>query len=430
MPPPPHPPPVPTDTRILEPDEQWKANLRKRIEHDLLHTVEGAQIVRDTILNSQPSESSRVRAQRDYEESMNNIRMLAQEEFNRILRQEMSERKWAFGVVDSDSSQWSLNDIRKTDEERTLFPPPDAPQNAKGVLSAGIPQQQSDSDSEQGPDESSEDDDDADDPHRHPLWRHGQGRQPYFPPHSGTERPPTQNHDRIVSNISIAPRLRQTSTSVSPQDRPSPPTYMTALRTIPGARPPFDEGVRFPTSARPSSRPMQQSPEEMRQGIAIPRGPTTPEEGPRGTSWGSLNSRRAFGDFNIKDKQRLPPIEGDLSDVSDDGWPNRQNVRSTRNILSTMNIEQLTAWWETEAQRKGDEANYKEEEASGKEEEARRLEEKARQSLEEARRLEAYARQAEASAKTREAEATKRGAKAQKRELEAQREEDTQYQEL
>src|SRR5260370_40088227 len=231
MPPPPHPPPVPTDTRILEPDEQWNANLRKRIEHDLLRMVECAQIVRHTILNSQPSESSRMRAQRDYEESMNNIRMLAQEEFNRILRQEMSERKWAFDVVDSNSSQWSLNDIRKTDEGRSLFPPPDAPQNAKGVLSAGIPQQQS----EQGPDESYEDDDDADDPHRHPLWRHGQGRQPYFPPHSGTERPPTQNHDRIVSNISIAPRLRQTSTSVSPQDRPSPPTYMTALRTIPGA---------------------------------------------------------------------------------------------------------------------------------------------------------------------------------------------------
>jgi hypothetical protein len=437
MPPPPHPPPAPTDTRILEPDEQWKASLRKRIEHGLLHMVEEAQIVRDTILNSQPSESSRVRAQRDYEESMNNIRTLAQEEFNRILRQEMSERKWAFEVVDSNSSQWSLNNIRKTDEGRTPFPSPDAPQNAKGVLSAGIPRQQSDSDSEQSPDESSEDDDDADDPHRHPPWRHGQGHQPYFAPHGGTERPPTQNRDRIASNISIAPRLRQTSASVSPHDRPSPPTYMTALRTIPGARPPFDEGVRFPTSTRSSSRPMnsmQRTPEEMRQGIAIPRGPTTPDEGPRGTSWGSLNSRRAFGDFNIKDEQRLPPIEGDLSDVSDDGFGHpdgRQNVRSTRNVLSAMNIEQLTAWWETEARRKEDEANHKEEEASRKEEEARRLEEKARQSLEEARRLEAYARQAEASAKTREAEATKRGAEAQKREAEVQRkEEEVRYREI
>ncbi|KAI0284671.1 hypothetical protein BGY98DRAFT_894231, partial [Russula aff. rugulosa BPL654] len=91
---PPPPPPVRTDSRVVEPDDQWKADLRKRIEHDLIHMVSDAQIVRDIILNSQPSESSRERAHRDYEESMNNIRMLAQDEFTRLLRQEMSERKW------------------------------------------------------------------------------------------------------------------------------------------------------------------------------------------------------------------------------------------------------------------------------------------------------------------------------------------------
>ncbi|KAF8502724.1 hypothetical protein F5888DRAFT_1607704, partial [Russula emetica] len=91
---PPPPPPIRTDTRVVEPDEQWKADLRKRIEHDLLHMVEDAQIVHNTILNSQPSGSSRERARRDYEESMNNIRTLAQDEFTRLLRREMSERKW------------------------------------------------------------------------------------------------------------------------------------------------------------------------------------------------------------------------------------------------------------------------------------------------------------------------------------------------
>ena len=60
----PPPPPRCTETRIVEPDGQWKADLRKRIEHDLFHMVEDAQIVRDTILGSQPSENSRERAQR------------------------------------------------------------------------------------------------------------------------------------------------------------------------------------------------------------------------------------------------------------------------------------------------------------------------------------------------------------------------------
>src|SRR5713226_7358780 len=154
---PPPPPTVRTDIHTLEPDEQWKADLRKRIEHGLLHMVESAQITRDTILNSQPSEESRERAQRNYEESMNNIRMLAQEEFNTLLRQEMSERKWALNLVDNNSpdvarqQQWILDRIRKEDEERFLSPPNDAPQNAEGVLSASSQLQ---SNGEQGPDES------------------------------------------------------------------------------------------------------------------------------------------------------------------------------------------------------------------------------------------------------------------------------------
>ena len=605
---PPPPPPVSTDVRVVEPDEQWKADLRKRIELDLLHMVSDAQKVRDAILNSQPPESSRERAHRDYEESMNNIRTLAQEEFTRLLRLEISERRWALDVVSSNSpdvvrqQQWILDKIRQGDEEQNPFPPTDAPQNAEGILSSS-PQQQSDG--EQGPDERSEeeygtdgveddedeseemeessdedgeegdeadhdprqsrppsrpsvpmnqplhskspvsrrnapsrqqqppnsqpseeyDDDDADDPHRHPPLRHGsQGSQPYSPggaprrqssgsqapvwrpprapepsgisrtfahangqvynggpvqfprrgsvnstgstssgaglhragsmnsdqyrsssvaPHSGSERPPTQSRDRIASNISIGHRERQTSASASPHDRPSPPTFPTAPRAIPGARPSLDD-IRFPTSASPSSRAiyaMQRSPEDMsmRQGMPIPRGPTTPEEGPRGMSWNSLNSRRSLGDFgvhrrhNSKGEQRLTPVDGDLSDASDDvvgHLDDRQSLRSARSVRSTMSIEQLTAWWETEVRRKEEEANRKEG-ATRKEDDARRL-------LEEVRRLEACARQADASAKVREAaaqskeaeakhkeaEAKKREAAAKKREAEAQRKEE------
>ena len=273
-------------------------------------------------------------------------------------------------------------------------------------------------------------------------------------PHSGSS---TQSRDRIASNISIAPRERQTSASASPHDKPSPLTFPTVPRAIAGARPSLDETVRFPTSASPGSRgiyAMRRSPEDIGQGMSIPRGPPTPEEGPRGVSWSSLNSRRPLGDFSVhrrhnsKGEQRFPPVDGDISDGSDDvvGQLNeRQSVRSVRGVPGAMSIEQLTAWWESEARRKEEKANRKEEEASKKEEEARRLEEKARQSLEEARRLEARARQADASARVREAaaqsketkaklkeaEAKKREAAAEKREAEAQRKEEyARYREL
>jgi hypothetical protein len=144
--PPPPPPPVRTDAKLeIEPDEQWKADLRKRIELSLREMVEDAQTLRDTIFNSQPSESSRERAMVQYDKSMSEIRTLAQEEFTRQLRQEMSERKWALNVVDSNSpdvarqQQWILDNIHKADEERMPFPP-DRNRRAAGALSSS-PQQ-------------------------------------------------------------------------------------------------------------------------------------------------------------------------------------------------------------------------------------------------------------------------------------------------
>ncbi|KAH8984926.1 hypothetical protein EDB92DRAFT_1802796, partial [Lactarius akahatsu] len=93
--PPPPPPPVRTDARLeIEPDEQWKADLRRRIEHSLRGMVEDAQVLYDNILNSQPSESSRESAMAQYDKSMSEIRILAQEAFTRQLRSEMAERKW------------------------------------------------------------------------------------------------------------------------------------------------------------------------------------------------------------------------------------------------------------------------------------------------------------------------------------------------
>ena len=194
----------------------------------------------------------------------------------------------------------------------------------------------------------------------------------------------------------------------------------------------LDEAARFPTSVSSSSRAiyaMQRSLEDMRQGMPIPRGPPTPEEGPRRISWGSLNSRRPLSvhrRHNSKGEQRLPPVNGDLSDASDDvvgQLDDRQSVRSTRSMRSAMGIEQLTVRRETEARRKEEEANRREEDAS-KEEEARHLEETARQFLEEGRRFEAGVRLADASAKVREAATQTKEVEAKKREAEAQFEEE------
>ena len=456
--PPPPPPPIRTDTRFHEPDEQSKAYLRKRIERDLPDMADDAQIVRDTILDSQPSESSFARAKRDYEGS---IRELGQQEFPRQLRNEISERKWALDNIDSNSPdivrqfqwirQWILNSIRsrKIDNEQHSPFSPDAPPNSEEERSAS-PQQQSDS--ERWSDENSEDeeeervegdptphhyspsppstpstqsphskspvsrryvtsrkrqphnfqlakdngDDNADDPHTHPPWRHRS--QPY--------------------SLGGAPRRRNSGSQG---------------RLVPHS---LDEAISFPTPAGPSPEVYgsQRSPEDF--------SPITPQDDPRG--WDTLNSRRSFGSF----KPRLSPVDGDPSDDESDnivGHPDVwQSVRSMKNLRSAMIIEQLTAWRKNEA-RRGEEATRREEEASRKEEEARRLEELARQSLEEAKCLAACARQTKASAKMhdaaaqikeekvtrKEAEVKKCEANVQKREAEAQRkEENARYREL
>ena len=119
-------------------------------------------------------------------------------------------------------------------------------------------------------------------------------------------------------------------------------------RSLAPPPPPLDGVVRFQTSGSPSSRAifaLQRLPEDIGQGIAIPRGPTTPEEGLRGTLWSSLHS---FGDFNAyqrhnsKGDSRLPPVDGDLFDTSygivgqlDD----RQHVRS----MWSVELEQMAA---------------------------------------------------------------------------------------
>jgi hypothetical protein len=417
---PPPPPHVRTDTGV-EPDEQWKADLRKRIQLDLLHMVEDSQIVRDTILGSQPSESSRERALRDYEESMNNIRTLAQEEFTRQLRQEMSERKWALDVVSSNSPDVArqqksiLDNIRKADEDeeresgelgesvdeegevgeevgeevdhkpRQLHSPSPPSVSMTQPLHSKSPVSRRNVSSHQrqppNPQPAEDnDDDDADDPHRHPPWRHeSQGSQPYSP--------------------GVAPRLQSSGAQ--------------AAVWRPFLREPVISRASEHANGQVYNTPLVQFP---RRGSVNSTGSNSSGAGLHRA--GSVNS----------DHYRT-------ASVAPHGGSERPSTQSRHRTASTFPTAPKAI---PGARPSLDEANFKEEEASKKEEEARRLEEKARQSLEEARRLEACARQADASAKVREAaaqskeaevkhkeaEAKKREAAAQKREAEAQRREE------
>ena len=221
--------------------------------------------------------------------------------------------------------------------------------------------------------------------------------------HSDPELPSLQNRDLIVSNIAL--RELRNSAQTSPRDGPSPSTCPTVLlrRTI------TYDTLLFP--------------DDTRQGISIPRKRTNPEEGPWGSSWGSLRSRPSFDDRQCLAGTSDPTLPLFLSDTPDNihvhlddqrgirGMRSRRSVRSVS--VQSIDPEQIAMRWETEGQRREADAAAKEDGAL--------LLEKARQPLVEAKRLEVDARHAEASAKMREAAAQKKEAEAKRKEAEAKK---------
>ncbi|KAI0246176.1 hypothetical protein BJV78DRAFT_1158072 [Lactifluus subvellereus] len=433
--PPPLPPPVRTGARLeIEPDKQWKDDLRKRIEHELRNMVEEAQIMRDTTLNSQPPESSRERALQEYESSMTAIRKLAQEN-------SLAGCAWRYVAR---QQQWILDNVQKAQDERISSSPQQQrdgeggsdesfEDGSEGFGDAGSDDEGRASDesreSEEDDDEDEGDEEDAGDSYGHPprwdgsqpyvsgaaprhpspgsrapSWRphprppepsgisrtlsyangqtysaspapfprrgsvnstgstgngagphragslnSGQYRSSSVAPHtpSSAERPPTQSRDRIGANIS--PRERQTPASASPRDRPSPPSYSIGspraipVDALPDFRKPQLAGYLCP----------QRSPQDMRPGIAIPRGLTTSDEGPRGGSWDSsplsprfLNGFNAHRRHNSKGESRLPPVDDDYSDDSDDvvgRLDDRQSMHSARSLQKAARLAQEEA---------------------------------------------------------------------------------------
>jgi hypothetical protein len=114
----------------------------------------------------------------------------------------------------------------------------------------------------------------------------------------------------------------------------------------------------------------QHSPEDVDQGIVIPRGPTTPDEGLREVLWSSnLHSHRSFGNFNAhwrynsKGSSCLPPVDGNYSDASDDivgQLDDQHSVCSARHVrnmqnMQSMELEQLAIHREADARHKEEE---------------------------------------------------------------------------
>ena len=572
----PTPPPsyVRTDTRVAEPFERRKleADLRKIVEHDLLHIVKDVQIVRDTILSSQSTESGRERTQREYEESMNNIRTLAQEEFARLLRQEMSERKRALDYNSLDvprQQQWFLDNICEGDDQRTSLISTSASKNVEGVLFTS-PQQLADGErdtaerfeggygsavadgepdgpkgkaaagegraegvegdnnprhspssiqtqcphpksplsrkesfSSPPPPSTSKlagdnDDEDGDDTRAYPAQ--GNASRPYSPrqtpspgpqpapgscpptpepsgislafvrangqvystrsvmfpnavvltvltspssgtglhragslnlnqhcgstvAHSDTELPPVQNHDPIASNFTLCERGN--SAPSNPHNGSCPSTWPTMLlRTIT-----YDTYV---------------FPDDTRQGIAIPRIHTNPEEDPRRISWGSLRSRPSFDDRCVyqfltnKGDQTLPPVLSATPDSIHSQLDDQQGMHSLHSRRSVRSLQSSEPEHIVEAKRLEVDARHaeasakmheaaaqkKEAEAKRKEAEAKKREAEAQRKLEAARQRELEARRKEEEAIENEKQASEREEEARRKEVDARRRED------
>ncbi|EGO19592.1 hypothetical protein SERLADRAFT_402086, partial [Serpula lacrymans var. lacrymans S7.9] len=93
-----NPPADPHADLDTEPDERWKLNLRDRITVNLSSMVDEARKrMRDRLAQAVVSEEDRESISREHHEAMNNIRKLAENQFQTALQQERQERRWGAG---------------------------------------------------------------------------------------------------------------------------------------------------------------------------------------------------------------------------------------------------------------------------------------------------------------------------------------------
>jgi hypothetical protein len=125
------------DASDIEPDAEWKTGLRKRIEDNLDLMVKDARGHLDAELRKAPvSVEERERLTEEYTKTMEDIRTLAEEQFQLDLQRERQERRWVAG--DSMDPRWNealkreqqnIMDTIKAQKEssspKTTEPPPD-----------------------------------------------------------------------------------------------------------------------------------------------------------------------------------------------------------------------------------------------------------------------------------------------------------------
>src|SRR5882762_7583666 len=81
----------------FEPDDEWKKQLRLRIEDGLRDPVDSALKKYTAAVDSAENDAARSTAQTKYDEEMRNIRGKAQEEYNTALRLEILDRQLTVG---------------------------------------------------------------------------------------------------------------------------------------------------------------------------------------------------------------------------------------------------------------------------------------------------------------------------------------------
>ncbi|KAJ2912829.1 hypothetical protein MD484_g7586, partial [Candolleomyces efflorescens] len=117
------------DATDLEPSDEWKANLKKRIEGELAPMVKDAKDQLEASIRLKPEQRDRLLA--EHQSTMGNIRRLAEEQFREELGRERQERRWAAGM--SLENNW-MESLRE--EQEVIYQ--QIKQSEKGPLPEGV----------------------------------------------------------------------------------------------------------------------------------------------------------------------------------------------------------------------------------------------------------------------------------------------------
>ena len=110
----------------LEPSDEWKATLKRRIEAELAFMVKDAKDQLEESIQCSPNDRNRLLA--DHQTIMANICRLAEEQFREELGRERQERRWAAGM--SLENNW-MESLRE--EQEVIYQ-----QIKKGPLPEGV----------------------------------------------------------------------------------------------------------------------------------------------------------------------------------------------------------------------------------------------------------------------------------------------------